>query len=175
VPSAARAPAGAAAPAPRGRLPRHWLLKSEPEVFGFDDLLAAPSQTTSWEGVRNHQARNFLRDDVRVGDLVLFYHSNAEPAGIAGVAEVVREAYPDPTAFDPDSPYHDPRSRPDAPTWLMVDVRAVERFGTFVTLAMLRAEPALAEMVVLRRGNRLSVTPVTAAEFAAVQALGRGR
>ena len=163
------------APAPAAARPavRHWLLKSEPDVFGFDDLLAAPDRSTSWEGVRNYQARNFMRDDMRVGDLVLFYHSNADPVGVAGIATVARGARPDPTAFDPASPYHDPKSRPDAPTWLMVDVRAVERFARVVTLAELRAHPALAGMQVLQRGNRLSVTPVTPTEWDAVCALGR--
>jgi predicted RNA-binding protein with PUA-like domain len=155
------------------RAPRHWLLKSEPESFGFDHLLAAPDRTTCWDGIRNYQARNFMRDDMRVGDLAFFYHSNTEPAGIAGIVEVVRDAYPDHTAFDADDPHHDPKSRPDAPTWLMVDVRAIEKFPMLVSLDTLRADPALAEMVVLRRGNRLSVTPVTAAEWKRVCALGR--
>ena len=152
---------------------RHWLLKSEPAVFSYDDLLAAPHRTTSWDGVRNYQARNFMRDDMRVGDLVLFYHSNGDPAGVAGIAEVARAAYPDATALDPAHPHHDPRSRPDAPAWVAVDVRAVERFPTLVPLAALRAEPALAGMELLRRGSRLSVQPVTRAEFAAVRALSR--
>lgn len=153
--------------------PRAWLFKSEPDVFSFDDLLAAPGQTTGWEGVRNYQARNFLRDDVRVGDRVLYYHSSADPAGVAGIAEVVRAAYPDATALDPASEYHDPKSTSEAPIWVAVDVRAAERFARVVTLDELRAEPALAEMLVLRRGNRLSVTPVSPAEFAAVRRLGR--
>ncbi len=152
---------------------RYWLLKTEPEVFSFDDLLAAPGRTAGWDGVRNYQARNFLRDEVRAGDGVLVYHSNAEPTGVAGVAEVVREAYPDATAFDPAHAGYDPKSRPEAPAWLQVDVRAVERFARVVTLAEHRAEPALAAMVVLRRGKRQSVTPVTAAEWAAVCGLGR--
>jgi predicted RNA-binding protein with PUA-like domain len=155
------------------RAPRYWLMKSEPDVFGIDQLLAAPGCTTCWDGIRNYQARNYMRDDMRVGDQALLYHSNAEPAGVAGIVEVVREAYPDHTAFDPADPYHDPKSRPEAPTWLMVDVRAVEKFGTFVALDALRAEPALAEMLVLRRGNRLSITPVTAAEWKRVCAMGR--
>ena len=152
---------------------RYWLLKSEPDVFGVDDLFAAPDRTTGWNGVRNYQARNYMRDDMRVGDGVLFYHSGADPAGVAGLAEVARAAYPDTTAFDPAHDGYDPKSRPDAPAWVQVDVRAVERFARVVTLAELRAEPALADMVVLRRGNRLSVTPVTAAEWAAVARLGR--
>lgn len=152
----------------------HWLMKSEPAVFSFDDLLAAPYRTTPWDGVRNYQARNFMRDDMRVGDLVLFYHSNGDPAGVAGIAEVARAAYPDATAFDPAHPQHDPKSRPDAPAWVAVDVRAVERFPTLVPLAALRAQPALAGMELLRRGSRLSVHPVTRAEFVAVRALSRG-
>ena len=152
---------------------RYWLLKSEPDVFSFDDLLAAPGGTAGWDGVRNYQARNFMRDDMRVGDGVLFYHSNAGEPGVAGLAEVSRAAYPDATAFDPAHAGHDPKSRPEAPTWVQVDVRAVERFPAVVSLAAMRAEPALADMVVLRRGNRLSVTPVTAAEWAAVCRLGR--
>jgi predicted RNA-binding protein with PUA-like domain len=143
-------------------------------VFSFDDLLAAPNHRTCWDGVRNYQARNFMRDGMRLGDLVLFYHSNAVPAGVAGIAEVVREAYPDHTAFDAADPHFDPRSRPEAPDWLMVDVQAVERFPELVPLDALRGVPALAEMELLRRGSRLSVQPVTPAEFAVVAAMGRG-
>ena len=152
---------------------RYWLVKSEPDVFSFDDLLSAPGRTTGWDGVRNYQARNYMRDDMQAGDGVLFYHSTSDPAGVAGLAEVARAAYPDATAFDPAHHGYDPKSRPDAPAWVQVDVRAVEGFPRVVTLAELRAEPALAEMVVLRRGNRLSVTPVTAAEWKAVCRLGR--
>ncbi len=147
-------------------------MKSEPDVFSFDDLLAAPDRTTCWDGVRNYQARNFMRDAMRVGDLALFYHSNADPAGVAGIAQVVRAAYPDHTAFDPRDPHHDPRSRPEAPTWLMVDVRAVEALPRFVSLAALRAEPALAAMALLRPANRLSITPVTPEEWAVIRRLG---
>ena len=142
-------------PADRASARQYWLVKSEPDVFSFDDLLAAPDRTTNWDGVRNYQARNFMRS-MQVGDGVLFYHSNAEPAGVAGLAEVVRAGYPE----------------PEAP-WTQVDVRAVERFPAVVTLEQLRAEPALAGMVVLRRGNRLSVTPVTEAEWRAVCRVGR--
>ena len=152
---------------------RHWLVKSEPGVFSFADLLAAPGQTTAWDGVRNYQARNFMRDDMRIGDLVLFHHSNADPAGVAGVAEVVSAAYPDPTALDPADPNFDPKSRAEAPTWMMVDLRAVEAFASLVPLDVLRATPALVGMELLRRGSRLSVQPVTSEEFAAVLALGR--
>jgi predicted RNA-binding protein with PUA-like domain len=153
---------------------RHWLVKSEPSVFSFDDLLAAPGRTTAWEGVRNYQTRNYMRDGMRVGDPVLFYHSSTDPMGVAGIAEVAREAYPDPTALDPADPHFDPKSRPESPTWVMVDVRAVERFARLVTLDELRQTPALAGLELLRRGSRLSVHPVTEAEFAAIAALGRG-
>ncbi|MDF1502861.1 EVE domain-containing protein [Roseisolibacter sp. H3M3-2] len=154
------------------RAPRYWLLKSEADCFGFDHLLAAPDRTTCWDGIRNYQARNYMRDDMRPGDLVLYYHSNAEPPGVAGIAEVVREAYPDHTAFDPEDPHFDPKSRPDEPTWLMVDVRAVEKFPRYVPLEALRGATGLEEMLILRRGNRLSITPVTAAEWKVVCALG---
>jgi predicted RNA-binding protein with PUA-like domain len=148
----------AATPAPR----RYWLMKSEPASFSFDDLLQAPDSTTCWDGVRNHQARNFLRDDVRVGDQAFFYHSGAEPPAIAGIVEVVRAAYPDPTAFDPADPHHDPTSRPEAPTWVMVDVRAVRRFDAPITLPELRETDGLEGLELLRRGSRLSVQPVSA-------------
>jgi len=151
---------------------RHWLVKSEPDAFSFDDLWRAPRRTTCWDGVRNYQARNYMRDDMRVGDLVLFYHSNAEPTGVAGIAEVARAAYPDPTAFDASSEYHDPKSRPDAPTWMMVDIRAVRRLERVVPLAELRETPGLERMALLQKGSRLSVTPVTPEEFAIVEALG---
>ena len=161
---------------PRGKTtPRYWLMKSEPDVYGFDDLLKAPDRTTHWDGVRNYQARNFMRDDMKVGDLVLFYHSSAEPAGIAGTAEVVREAYPDHTALDPTDPHFDPKSDRDEPTWVMVDVRAKERFPHFVTLADLRAARGLDKMQALQRGNRLSITPVTEAEWEIVTRLGKGK
>jgi predicted RNA-binding protein with PUA-like domain len=156
----------------RGGDRRYWLFKSEPEAFSFADLEAAPGRTTCWDGVRNYQARNYMRDDMRLGDLVLFYHSNADPTGVVGVAEVVREAYPDPTAFDPADPHHDAKSRSEAPTWVMVDIRAVQPFARIVTLDMLRAVPALAGMEVLRRGSRLSVHPVARADFELVRAMG---
>jgi predicted RNA-binding protein with PUA-like domain len=137
-------------------------VKSEPDVFSFDDLVAAPQHTTGWDGVRNYQARNFMRDDMKLGDLVFFYHSSTEPAGIAGIAEVVREAYPDPTALDPRHEHFDARGTPEAPAWYQVDVRARERFARLVTLAELRATPELEGMELLRRGSRLSVQPVSA-------------
>ena len=165
-PRAAGTPAGATS----GAL-RHWLLKSEPTSFSYADLLAAPQRTTCWDGVRNHQARNLMRDDMRVGDLAFLYHSNADPTGIAGIVEIVRAAYPDHTAFDPDDPHHDPKSSPDAPTWLMVDVRAVRAFAEVITLAELRATDGLDGMELLRRGSRLSVQPVSAAHWRRILAL----
>ena len=142
---------------------RYWLMKSEPSVYSIDDLQRDGS--TSWEGVRNYQARNFMRDDMRVGDGVLFYHSNAKPMGIYGVAEVVREAYPDDTAFDPNSRYYDAKSDSAQPTWLMVDVGYVRTFKTPITLAALKDIPGLEAMMVIRKGSRLSVQPVTPQEW----------
>ncbi|MBK8977952.1 MAG: EVE domain-containing protein [Planctomycetes bacterium] len=152
---------------------RYWLFKSEPAVYSIDDL--ARDRRTCWEGVRNYQARNLLRDDVAVGDGVLFYHSNADPLAVVGIARVCRAAYADHHAWDPSSPYFDPRSDPGAPTWLMVDVEFVERFAAPVTRAALAAEPALRDMLVLRRGARLSVQPVTADEWRAVLGLAGSR
>jgi predicted RNA-binding protein with PUA-like domain len=147
--------------------PRYWLLKTEPEVFSFADLSAAPDQTTLWEGVRNYQARNFLRE-MRCGDGVLIYHSNARPAAVAGLAEVVREAFPDPTQFDPESPYFDPRASRERPRWVAVEVRASRPLPHPVTLHALRAEPALSDLPLVRRGNRLSVMPVRLPELEAI-------
>ncbi len=143
---------------------RYWLFKSEPEVFSFLDLLKAPRKTTIWDGVRNYQARNLIRDDIRKGDGILFYHSNAEPPAVVGVAEVVREGYPDSTAFDPKSEHFDPKSKPDNPTWYMVDIRAVRALPRPVPLAELRDTRGLENMVLLNK-SRLSVQPVTAAEW----------
>jgi predicted RNA-binding protein with PUA-like domain len=148
---------------------RHWLMKSEPSECSIDDLAAAPAQIVPWVGVRNYQARNFMRDDMRVGDGVLFYHSSCSEPGIAGLAEVASAPYPDPTQFDPASPYYDPKSRPEAPRWLLVDVRLRCKTG-LLSLAQMRETPALAGMRVLARGNRLSITPVEAGEWRALQA-----
>jgi predicted RNA-binding protein with PUA-like domain len=142
-------------------------------VYSFDDLVR--DGRTHWEGVRNYQARNLLRDEIAVGDGVLFYHSNQEPMAIAGVAKVVREGYPDHTAFDPSSRYYDPQSDPDDPTWYMVDVAPVEAFAEPLTRERLKAEKALAGMMLLQRGARLSVQPVTAAEWRAVLKLAGAR
>lgn len=143
----------------------HWLVKSEPDVFGFADLLKAPKKTTCWDGVRNYQARNTLRDQMKQGDRVFYYHSNAEPSGIAGICEVVREGYPDHTAFDPKDPHFDPKSRRDEPTWYMVDVRAVAAFPRLVTLAELKGVKGLEKMALVQKGSRLSVQPVTRKEW----------
>jgi predicted RNA-binding protein with PUA-like domain len=151
---------------------RHWLVKSEPEAFSFDDLLASPGRTTSWTGVRNYQARNFMRDEMRKGDLVFFYHSSADPTAIVGVAEVVREGYPDHTALDPKDPHFDPKGRADAPVWMMVDLRAVEAFAHPVTLSDLRGVKGLERMVLLQKGSRLSVQPVSAEEWEIVYRMG---
>jgi len=152
----------------------HWLIKSEPDVFSIRDLAKARRQTTHWEGVRNYQARNFLRT-MKKGDLALYYHSNAEPSAVAGVVEVVREAYPDPTAWDPKSDYHDPKASPENPIWSMVDVKLVQIFPREVALDELRGVKALAGMELLRRGSRLSVTPVSAAEFRTIEQLAAKR
>ena len=149
-----------------------WLLKTEPDVFSFSDLLAAPARTTLWEGVRNYQARNFMRE-VRVGDAALVYHSSTRPTGVAGLAEVVREAYPDPTQFDEQSPYYDAKASRDAPRWDAVNVRGVAALPRFVPLAELRTEPELQSLKILQRGNRLSVTPLTEREFRVILRLGR--
>lgn len=150
----------------------YWLMKSEPEVFGIDDLAKRPKKTEPWDGVRNYQARNMMRDQMRRGDLAFFYHSNCEPPGIVGVMEVVREGYPDPTQFDPRSKYHDPKSDPDNPRWYLVDVRLKKRFGRLVSLAELREQaPALGDFALLRKGNRLSVMPVPEAAWQHILAL----
>lgn len=153
-------------------MPRHWLMKSEPHLYSFDDLAAELSGAGHWDGVRNYRARNFMRE-MRAGDKVLFYHSSTAPPHVAGVAEVVREAYPDSTAWDPESSYYDPRSTPDEPIWEMVDLKAVERLPAIVPLQDLKDNSALAEMKVVQRGQRLSVMPVTESEFREVLAMAR--
>jgi predicted RNA-binding protein with PUA-like domain len=141
----------------------YWLMKSEPECFGIDDLKRLGK--APWDGVRNYQARNMLRDEMQVGDHVLFYHSNCAPPGIAGLAEIVRAGYPDNTAFDPQAEHFDPKSSSDKPRWYMVDVKFVRKFPRVLSLEELRQHPELHTMQVLRRGNRLSITPVTAKEW----------
>ncbi len=142
----------------------YWLMKSEPDDCSIADALAAPARTVPWTGVRNYQARNFMRDQMHVGDGILFYHSSCPEPGIAGLAEVASAAYPDATQFDRKSKYYDPTAKRDEPRWLHVDVRAVRK-TRLVSLSELRAHSELADMVVLHRGNRLSITPVTASEW----------
>lgn len=150
---------------------KYWLLKSEPSVFSIQDLAKAPEKTTFWDGIRNYQARNFLRDEIKKGDLVFFYHSNSEPSAIAGIAEVVRGGYPDHTAFDPKDEHYDPKSKPESPTWYMVDIKHVETFKKPLDLDTLRAVPKLAKMALLQKGSRLSVQPVSEEEWKCVLAL----
>jgi predicted RNA-binding protein with PUA-like domain len=147
-------------------------MKSEPDEVSIDDLAAAPKKTVPWFGVRNYQARNFMRDDMRVGDLVLFYHSSCPEPGIAGIARVNRRAYPDATQFDRKSKYHDPKATPGAPRWFNVDVTFVRK-TRLVALAELRTHPELASLRLLQRGNRLSITPVTPDEYAFIEKLTR--
>lgn len=143
---------------------RYWLMKSEPAAFSIDDLAKARRQTTSWDGVRNYQARNFMRE-MAIGDRVLFYHSNADPPAVAGTAEVVKTAYPDATQFDQRDTHYDPDSDPAHPRWDMVDIRLVRKFAQPISLDRLREESALKGMVLLRKGSRLSVQPVTESEW----------
>ena len=138
----------------------YWLMKTEPSTFSLEDLASRPNQTEPWDGVRNYQARNMMRDQMAVGDRVFFYHSNCEVPGIVAIAEIVRSGYPDPTAFDPDSHYFDPKSRPEQPTWYLVDVRLVRPLRRTIGLAELKTVPELADFTLLRPGNRLSVMPV---------------
>ena len=146
---------------------QYWLMKSEPGECSIDDALAAPNHTVAWAGVRNYQARNFMRDAMRIGDGVLFYHSGCAEPGVAGLAEVASTPYPDPTQFDDRSAYFDTASKPAAPRWILVDVKAVERIP-LISLARMRADKALADMLILRRGNRLSITPVTPDQWRAM-------
>ena len=152
---------------------RCWLFKTDPETFGLPDLVRSRDRTTRWDGVRNYQARNLLRDEVRVGDDVLFYHSQDDPPAVVALARVVRAGYPDPTQFDPRSRYHDADSPPDAPRWCAVDIKLERELERPVTLGELRETPGLETMALLRRGNRLSVQPVTAGEWAIVVRLAR--
>jgi len=153
--------------------PNYWLVKSEPGTFSFDDLLARPERTTFWDGVRNFAARGHLRA-MKKGDRVFFYHSNANPSAIVGIAEVAREAYPDHSAFDAGDPHYDPKGKPDAPTWFMVDLRGIERLPRPVSLDEIKKTDALASMALVRLG-RLSVQPVTPKEWETVMRLARGK
>ena len=152
---------------------RHWLMKSEPDEFSIDDLAAAPDRSVAWYGVRNYQARNFMRDDMQVGDRAFFYHSSCPEPGIAGIVEISRLAYPDATQFDPKSAYYDPKSTRDAPRWVNVDVKLVRK-TPLVSVQTLRETKGLQDMVTLRRGNRLSITPVAPAEWRIIEKLTSG-
>lgn len=151
----------------------YWLFKSEPDVFSIYDLEKSPNQTSSWEGVRNYQARNYLRDQVKRGDEVLFYHSRIEPMGVYGIATIVKEGYVDHFAFDKKSRYYDPKSKPEKPTWYMVDVKLKTIFSRPVTLKEMRKIPELQNMKLLQRGNRLSIIPVTELEFRTIVELSK--
>ena len=146
---------------------RHWLFKSEPAVYGIAHLASEPGQRVRWDGIRNFQARNFLRDEVATGDLVLFYHSSCKLTGIAGICAVISPAYPDPTQFDPESPYFDPKASNDSPRWFSVDIRLEKDFGSILGHQALKQQERLANMVLFRNG-RLSVQPVTAEEFSCI-------
>ncbi|MDO9371588.1 MAG: EVE domain-containing protein [Gammaproteobacteria bacterium] len=143
----------------------YWLMKSEPDMFGIDDLKQRPAQTEPWDGVRNYQARNMMRDEMQAGDQAFFYHSNCAVPGIAGTMKIVRAGYPDASAFDPRGKYHDPKSTPDNPRWFRVDVRYVRKFKRLISLAELKSHPELRGLALLRRGNRLSIVPLSAAQW----------
>ncbi len=149
---------------------RYWLMKSEPDEVSFDDVLAAPAQTVAWFGVRNYQARNFMRDTMSVGDGILFYHSSCAVPGVAGIAEVASSPYPDATQFDAASHYHDPKATLEQARWISVDVRAIEA-GRYLPLTEMRGIPALEDMVLLQKGSRLSISPVTQAQWNTIIAL----
>ncbi len=155
------------------RARRYWLMKSEPDAFSWQDLWDAPKRTTFWDGVRNYQARNLLRDDIQEGDGVLYYHSRTKVPGVVGIAQVVQAGSPDPTQFDPKEPYFDPKARREEPTWYGVHIQAQGPLDEVVSLEQLKAEPKLAQMAVVQRGQRLSVQPVTAAEWKQVLKMGQ--
>jgi predicted RNA-binding protein with PUA-like domain len=151
---------------------RYWLFKSEPSCFSIDDLSHKLKQTAAWDGVRNYQVRNLLRDEIKPGDMAFFYHSSCIPPGVAGVMTVVKAGYPDSTAWDIHSDHFDPKSTPEKPRWFMVDVKLVKKFPHFVALDKIKQQSKLKEMLILRKGNRLSITPVTEKEWQAIEILG---
>lgn len=151
---------------------KYWLMKTEPDTFSFDDLKRRPKKTEPWNGVRNYQARNFIRDEMRKGDEVLFYHSSCEVPGVAGIARISSDPYPDPTQFDWKSEYYDPKSTQEKPRWFLVDVTHAHSFKKFVSLEELKRKEELAGMRLIQRGNRLSVLPVTSLEFELIKNLG---
>jgi predicted RNA-binding protein with PUA-like domain len=146
----------------------YWLMKSEPECFGIADLKMRSKQTEPWDGVRNYQARNMMRDEMKVGDLAFFYHSNCKIPGIIGITKIVKSAYPDHTQFDPENHHYDPKSNLENPRWVMVDVKFEKQFKTVISLDSLRENPKLVEMPLLRKGNRLSITPVSKHQWEAI-------
>jgi len=151
---------------------KYWLVKSEPSAFSIDDLANSKNKVTYWDGVRNYQARNFMRDNMKKGDLVLFYHSNADPNSVVGVCEVVKEGYPDFTAFDTKDKHYDPKSKKDTPTWIMVDIKLKKKFKKPVTLSEIKSNPKLHNMRLVQRGNRLSVMPVEKKEVDEIIKMG---
>ena len=151
---------------------RYWLFKSEPTAYSFTDLRNEPDQTAEWDGVRNYQARNFMRDDMKVGDRVLFYHSTAKPLAVVGTATVVKEGYPDATAWDPNDKHYDAKSSPGSTVWVVVEIKADQEFNRPVTLDDIKANPNLQDMLLIRRGMRLSIQPVTKEEFDEIVTLG---
>ena len=152
---------------------QYWLFKTEPDAFSIDDLTARPNQTEHWDGIRNYQARNFLRDQVKQGDKVFIYHSSCKEVGIAGLAEVVKEAYPDHTQFDPESHYYDPKSSRENPRWVMVDVTFIEKFPCVFALKKIKTMPEISEVGLVKKGHRLSIMPVNEQEFSALLAASR--
>jgi len=150
----------------------YWLFKTEPESFSIEDLNKSKNQTTFWDGVRNYRARNILRDEIKKGDGVLFYHSSTEPLAVMGYCEVVKEGYPDHTQFDPKKDHFDPKAKKESPTWFMVDIKLEKEFKTPVTLDQIRANPTLKNITLIQRGNRLSVMPVTKSEFEEILRMG---
>ncbi|MBA4310691.1 MAG: EVE domain-containing protein [Chlorobiaceae bacterium] len=151
---------------------KYWLVKSEPEAFSIDDLMKCNNQTTFWDGVRNYQARNYLRDECKIGDSLLFYHSNSEPTGVVGICEVVKNGYPDFTAFDSDSKHFDEKSVPENPTWFMVDIKFKKKFARIVILDEIKSNVKLKNMKLVQRGNRLSVMPIEKEEFDEIVKMG---
>ena len=150
---------------------QYWLMKSEPDCFGIDDLKKMPNQTEHWDGVRNYQARNMMRDEMKTGDLAFFYHSNTKPPGIIGVMKVVKEGYPDHTAFEPENDHYDPKSRQDEPRWFMVDIKFQKKLSRLISLDELKQNPTLDNMKLLQKGNRLSVMPVKKDEWDEILAM----
>lgn len=153
---------------------KYWLMKTEPDVFSITDLMNRKNQTESWDGVRNYQARNFMRDEMKLGDKILIYHSNATPPGIAGVATVAKEAHPDLTALNKKSQYFDPKATKENPRWMMIDVKFESKFDHFISLEELKENKNLLDMLILRKGNRLSITPVEKKHFDYILELGKG-